>query len=107
MSSIEELKHQIAKQSKEGKIFSLEFDIGQKKYQIKQLKKVSKENLDEIKFIEDLSIMVHVNGQDIPVNRKNIANFDDNQQLIKFRLEELQMDLNDYQKELKELKNNG
>lgn len=104
MSSIEDLKNQIAKQSKEGKIFALEFDINQKKYQIDQIKKVNKGNLDELKFIEDLSIIVHVNGQDIPVTRKNIANY---QQLIKFRLEELQMDLNDYQKELKELKDNG
>lgn len=100
---IEDLKRKIIEKSTEGRKFVLEFDIGEKRYQIGLLKKASKGNFDWVKFIEDLHIRVNVNGKEIPVTRDNVSNFKDSQDLIKYRIKNLEMDLKDDQKALKEL----
>lgn len=85
----------------QGKKMSLRFELAQAEREILNEEEVLNDNVSWIEFIEGFNVMVKVNGKDVPVDRNNISYFQENQDLIKARIESLKSKANAIEEELK------
>lgn len=92
--------------NKEAKKVSLRFKIKQAENQILNQKEVCEGNISYMKYIESLKLMVEVDGKMVPVNRNTVCLYEENQELIKARIDDLESKVKSYRQELKELENN-
>lgn len=81
---------------------ALRIKLAQAEREILNNEEVLNDNISWIEFIEGFNVMVKVNGKDIPVDKKNISYFQENQDLIKARIESLKSKANAIRDELKE-----
>lgn len=86
----------------QGKKMSLRFELAQAEREILNEEEVLNDNVSWIEFIEGFNVMVKVNGKDVPVDREHISYFQENQDLIKARIESLKSKANAIEKELKD-----
>lgn len=86
----------------QGKKMALRIKLAQAEREILNNEEVLNDNISWIEFIEGFNVMVKVNGKDIPVDKKNISYFQENQDLIKARIESLKSKANAIRDELKE-----
>lgn len=85
----------------QGKKMALRFKLAQAEREILSNEEVLNDNISWIEFIEGFNVMVKVNGKDIPVDRENISCYQENQDLIKARIESLKSKANAIRDELK------
>lgn len=85
----------------QGKKMALRFKLAQAEREILSNEEVLNDNISWIEFIEGFNVMVKVNGKDIPVDRENISYYQENQDLIKARIESLKSKANAIRDELK------
>lgn len=89
--------------SKDGRKMALKMMIAQARNQIKDAKEVSKGNISYMKYIEGFHLMVEVDGKEVPVNSKTVCFYEENQMLVKARIDDLESKISSYEQELKEL----
>lgn len=85
----------------QGKKMALRFKLAQAEREILSNEEVLNDNISWIEFIEGFNVTVKVNGKDIPVDRENISYYQENQDLIKARIESLKSKANAIRDELK------
>lgn len=86
----------------QGKKMSLRFELTQAEREILNNEEVLNDNASWIEFIEGFNVMVKVNGKDVPVDRNNISYFQENQDLIRARIDSLKSKADAIREELNE-----
>lgn len=86
----------------QGKKMSLRFELAQAEREILNEEEVLNDNVSWIEFIEGFNVMVKVNGKDVPVDREHISYFQENQDLIKARIDRLKSKADTIREELNE-----